>query len=125
MGAEIEGASVHGSIVRLSLDELHMLDLFEGCNSSAPHTAQGNVYYRQTIDVETGDGEIIGAVAYVRSSVEWEGEPSVEYLRACQRNIVQFWPDHGATIMIRRVDGDGTPVIVREWVDEIRDGVSM
>ena len=92
-----EGDAVHGSVVKLSMEELEMLDVFEGCDSSNPSSKDnGNVYYRDEVSVEVGQGDTVSttpAIAYIKTNREWRGKSSIEYRRACLKNISQYW--HG------------------------------
>lgn len=120
---------VYGSIVRLSPSELRKLDVYEGCDSSAPFQRSGNIYYHQRVSIvssRTGGREKEEpAIAYVKTDLEWRGEPSSKYLRACQTNIAQFWPAEAGSIAIRRVvKNPATKLLevelVRKWPQQPR-----
>lgn len=114
------GGSVFGSVVALTHEEIRRMDVFEGVDSDRPTSTEG-VYRHEYIDVSVRGQGVHRALAYVKNDLTWRGPPSTEYLRACKRNIEQFWTqpqEDGApgavTITVRK--GDGT--VVSEWEDE-------
>ena len=117
---------VAGSVVALSAADISRLDPFEGVDSRKPDSRDG-VYrhepllVRVRVDKDEEQGghsyDWRDAIAYVKNNLEWRGPPSVSYLRACMRNIEQFWcknmEEEGLKITVRKGDGE----FVFEWTE--------
>ena len=114
---------VAGSVVALSAADISRLDPFEGVDSRKPDSRDG-VYrhepllVRVRVDKDEEQGYSYhwrDAIAYVKNNLEWRGPPSVSYLRACKRNIEQFWCKdmEGVKITVRKGDGE----VVFEWTE--------
>ena len=98
------GRICHGSVVRLTEDELQLLDGFEGCQYDDPY-GPGGVYRRERCFVCLLDGgEPQPALMYVKNDLTWRGPPSTAYLDACLANLLACWPQETE---IEVCDGEG------------------
>lgn len=107
---------VLGSVVDLSEEELERLDHFEG--------VKYGIYRREKVVAKVqppGESDCSSlkeeeCIAYIMNDTEWIVPPSEKYLKACQKNIEQFWkdPSKDFSIEIRNETGD----IVSVWTPQ-------
>lgn len=103
----LAGTTVFGSVVMVNEEELDKLDPYEGVDSRDPTSKRG-VYRREQVEVEVDDGTL-PCIVYIKNQLHWQGPPSDGYLRACKKNIEQYWSEDGnVAVTVRR--GDGTIV---------------
>ncbi len=79
-----QGSSVHGVLHRLTPEQFHRLDLFEG---------GGRAYKHLELDVEAYDGRTIQAHVYSARMITDEGSPSCRYLNLLNEGARHFGLD--------------------------------
>lgn len=95
-------ARVFGSIVEITEQELGILDTYEGG------------YTRATMDIQRQDAQgnlnlSVLCYVYLSNDPEFQGLPSVDYLKAINKNLSEPNRPHRSTIMLRGVAGDTMP----------------
>ena len=95
------GKTVYGSVVKLTEDELLLLDGFEGVNRDDPFSANGGTYRRAKMTcVLKKDGSKVQGLMYLKNNLEWRQPPSEAYLEACLTHIGGMWPERPRVLAV-------------------------